>query len=138
MGSPQENKAVVEEAWGAWDDGDAAGFEGVYADDVRHPGMDIDGVDELQEVLDAWLDAFPDLEHEVEGMLAEGDWVATRFTIRGTHEGVFGGIDPTGERIEIPGMAMELVEDGEIVERHLVEDLLDFYLTLGAVERVDR
>ncbi len=51
---------------------------------------------------------------------------------------MFGGIDPTGERIEIPGMAMELVEDGEIVERHLVEDLLDFYLTLGAVERVDR
>lgn len=138
MASPQENKAVVEEAFDAWDSGDAAGFESVYADDVAHPGHDIDGVDDLQEILDAWLDAFPDLEHAVDAMVAEGDWVATRFHITGTHEGVFQGIEPTGEAIEIQGMAMERVENGEIVERHLVEDLLDFYLQLGAVERTDR
>ena len=135
MASPQEHKAVVREAFEAWDAGDATGFEAVYAEDVAHPGLDIDGgVDELQSILDAWLEAFPDLEHTVEAMLAEGDWVATRFTITGTHEGVFAGIEPTGESVEIPGMAMERVEHGLIVERWLVEDLLRFYVQLGAVD----
>lgn len=134
MASLEEHKAVVRDAFAAWDEGDAAGFETVYAEDVAHPSHDIDGVDDLQAILDQWLDAFPDLAHEVDAMLAEGDWVATRFRITGTHEGEFQGLEPTGEEIEIHGMAMERVENGQIVERFLVEDLLDFYLQLGAVE----
>jgi predicted ester cyclase len=135
MGSTADRKAIVRDAFAAWDDGDAAGFETVYAADVEHPGHEIDGVDELQEILDKWLTAFPDLSHTVEAMIAEGHWVATRFRITGTHEGEFQGIGPTGEEIEIRGMVMERVANGEIVERWLIEDLLDFYLQLGAVER---
>ena len=135
MASPQQHKAVVREAFEAWDAGDAAGFESVYAEDVTHPGLKIDGgVGELQSILDVWLQAFPDLEHTVDAMVAEGDWVATRFTVTGTHEGVFQGIEPTGETSAIPGMAMERVENGKIVERWLVEDLLSFYTQLGAVD----
>lgn len=130
----EENKAVVREALTAWDEGDAAGFETVYAEDVAHPTHDLDGVEELQAILDTWLDGFPDLEHTVDAMIAEGDWVVTRFRITGTHKGLFQGIEPTGEAVEIHGMAMERVENGRIVERHLVEDLLDFYLQLDAVE----
>ena len=42
--------------------------------------------------------AFSDLSATVEDQLAEGDQVATRFTIRGTHDGELDGVPPSGNR----------------------------------------
>jgi predicted ester cyclase len=41
---------------------------------------------------------FPDAAATLEDILAEGDRVAYRTTIRGTHRGTFQGIPPTGRR----------------------------------------
>ena len=60
--------------------------------------------------------AFPDLEMTIEQQIAEGPWVATRVTYRGTHAGEFGGIPATGRRIEYAGTAMDRLEDGKVVE----------------------
>src|SRR5512143_1050905 len=43
--------------------------------------------------------AFPDFRLTIEDMLAEGDRVAFRGVIRGTHEGAFMGIAPTGKQL---------------------------------------
>jgi predicted ester cyclase len=60
--------------------------------------------------------AFPDLEMTIEQQIAEGPWVATRVTYRGTHTGEFGGIPATGRRIEYAGTAMDRLENGKVVE----------------------
>ena len=60
--------------------------------------------------------AFPDLEMTIEQQVAEGPWVATRVTYRGTHTGEFSGIPATGTRIEYAGTAMDRLEDGKVVE----------------------
>jgi predicted ester cyclase len=60
--------------------------------------------------------AFPDLEMTIEQQIAEGPWVATRVTYRGTHAGEFGGIPATGRRIEFAGTAMDRLEGGKVVE----------------------
>ena len=60
--------------------------------------------------------AFPDLELTIEQQIAEGPWVATRVTFRGTHAGEFMGIPATGRRIEYAGTAMDRLEDGKVVE----------------------
>src|SRR5215470_19641156 len=60
--------------------------------------------------------AFPDLAMTVEQQVAEGPWVATRVTYRGTHAGEFAGIPATGRRIEYAGTAMDRLEDGKVVE----------------------
>jgi len=60
--------------------------------------------------------AFPDLEMTIEQQIAEGPWVATRVTYRGTHAGECGGILATGRRIEYAGTAMDRLEDGKVVE----------------------
>jgi predicted ester cyclase len=60
--------------------------------------------------------AFPDLEMIIEQQIAEGPWVATRVTFRGTHTGELAGIHATGRRIEYAGTAMDRLENGKVVE----------------------
>jgi predicted ester cyclase len=60
--------------------------------------------------------AFPDLQMTIEQQIAEGPWVATRVTYRGTHMGEFAGIPATGRRIEYSGTAMDRLENGKVVE----------------------
>ncbi|NUO98691.1 MAG: SnoaL-like domain-containing protein [Nonomuraea sp.] len=58
----------------------------------------------------------PDMEVTTEHSVENGEWVANRYTIRGTHTGDFFGQPPTGERFEIRGMDMVRVRDGRLVE----------------------
>lgn len=58
----------------------------------------------------------PDLEVITEQSVESGEWVANRYTIRGTHTGDFFGAAPTGERFEITGIDMVRVVDGLLVE----------------------
>ena len=44
---------------------------------------------------------FPDIQWTLEEVIAEGDKVAARFTIRGTHRGAFFGVPPTGKTIVV-------------------------------------
>ena len=46
-----------------------------------------------------WFAAFPDAQATIEDLIAEGDKVVTRFTLRGTHRGAFMGIAPTGKHV---------------------------------------
>src|SRR5215204_4195576 len=61
-------------------------------------------------------EAFPDLSVAVEDVMAEGDRVAARVTMRGTHRGEFQGIAPTGKRVEVKAIDMFRICDGRIVE----------------------
>src|SRR5579859_7511828 len=59
--------------------------------------------------------AFPDWHSTLEELIAEGDSVAERWTGRGTHQGVFQGIPPTGKRVEVPGVVYR-IRGGAIAE----------------------
>jgi predicted ester cyclase len=58
----------------------------------------------------------PDMEVITEHSVENGEWVANRYTIRGTHTGEFFGRPPTGERFEIHGIDMVRVRDGRLIE----------------------
>jgi len=60
--------------------------------------------------------AFPDLKMTIEQQIAEGPWVATRVTYRGTHAGEFAGIPATGRRVVYAGTAMDRLENGKVAE----------------------
>lgn len=78
--------------------------------------------------------AFPDFEATVEDLIAEGDMVAMRVTLRGTHKGVFQGIEPTGKSFEISNLVFTRIEDGKIVERWVQPDRLGMLQQLGVAE----
>lgn len=58
--------------------------------------------------------AFPDCEVTTEELVAEADSVAWRWTFRGTHQGEFHGMSPTGRRVVMGGMSLLKIKDGKI------------------------
>jgi predicted ester cyclase len=64
----------------------------------------------------------PDFEVTTEHSVENGEWVANRYTIRGTHTGDFFGKPPTGDRFEIGGMDMVRVSDGLLIEHWTFAD----------------
>jgi steroid delta-isomerase-like uncharacterized protein len=77
--------------------------------------------------------AFPDAQFTVEDMIAEGDVVAARLTMRGTHRGPLNGIPPTGREVVVTGMSFERVVEGQIVEGWNENDALGMLGQLGAL-----
>jgi steroid delta-isomerase-like uncharacterized protein len=76
---------------------------------------------------------FPDIQWTVEEMVAEGDKVAARFTMRGTHQGTFFGVPPTGKKISVQTMNIYRLSGGQFVEEHGQPDMLGLLQQIGAV-----
>jgi steroid delta-isomerase-like uncharacterized protein len=91
---------------------------------------DRDGVLAL---FDMFFSAFPDLRADIHDQVAEGDKVTTRKTFRGTHQGPFMGIPPTGNAVEWDVIDIVRVEDGTICEHWNVVDALSLLQQVGAV-----
>jgi steroid delta-isomerase-like uncharacterized protein len=75
---------------------------------------------------------FPDAKIAPEQLVADDDNVAVAYTLSGTHEGEFQGIEPTQRRIEVRGVQIGRFEDGKIVERWGASDELGILRQLGA------
>ena len=75
--------------------------------------------------------AFPDLHHTVEEMIVEGNTVAARWTVQGTHTGSFQDIPPTGRTVTNAGITVHHLRDGRISETWLAYDNLSFMAQLG-------
>ena len=76
---------------------------------------------------------FPDIQWTLEEMIAEGDKVAARFTMRGTHSGTFLGVPPTGKAIAVQAMNIYRLRDGHFIEEHGQPDMLGLMQQIGAV-----
>jgi len=97
-------------------------------------GEETHGREADKEQMRAMLDAVPDFEATVEAVVAEGDTVAMRVTLRGTHEGDLMGIEATGKPFEIANAVFTRIEDGKIVERWIQPDMLGFMQQTGVIE----
>jgi steroid delta-isomerase-like uncharacterized protein len=91
--------------------------------------------DAVKQVVAMYGAAFPDLKHTVDEMIAEGNTVAARWTVRGTHRGEFQGVAPTGRPIQLSGATVHHMSDGRIVETWLTVDNLELLQQLGAAPK---
>lgn len=109
-------------------------FDDVFAEDVVEHGtfgQESHSREERKEQMQQLLLAFPDFEAEVLDIVAEGDTVAMRVRLSGTHEGPFAGVEPTGKSFEVQNMVFTRIEDGKIVERWVQPDTLAMVTQLG-------
>ena len=75
--------------------------------------------------------AFPEIQVTVEDMIAEGDKVAARCSVRGTHAGDNLGIAATNAAVEFHGMSIIRIADGKIVEAWNTYDFLTMNQQIG-------
>ena len=80
--------------------------------------------------------AFADLHVTVEAQVAEGERVATRYTIRGRQAGEFAGFPPTGKLVTITAISMHRIADGRIQESWLNWDMLGLIRQLASDELI--
>ncbi len=135
--SAEESKAIVRQFWGVWEEGNIDLVDELLAPDyVNHTPASPDqptGPEGVKGVVAMFRSAIPDLRVVVEDMIAEGDKVAVRYTLEGTHEGELFGVPPTGQRLSIKSIAVERVSDGKIREHWRVTDSLDMMQQLGVI-----
>ena len=117
-------RAVAEDIWSRRA---ANAFERWHTPDFQNhtasPGVD-SSLASFKQAQTRLLDAFSDAHLDIFEQVVEGDRVASRIRMRGTHSGDFMGMAPTGKTVEVSGMRMDRVENGRIAEHWAVIDLL--------------
>ena len=119
--SLEENKTIVRRVIEALDQQDFAILN-------EHPGFN--ETVQRQPLVRA---AFPDLQTTIEQQIAEGNTVATRVTLRGTHLGAFMGAAPTEKQLSWTVLLMDEIVDGKIVLHYANADWISVLIQLGVV-----
>lgn len=114
--SVQANKILVREMIErVWNAGHPERLPDYWIDDTSG------GAAELHQTLTA---AFPDLQIQIEDMVAEADRVVTRLTLTGTHRGTFRGLEPTGRQVSFGAIRIYQLADGKVVDTWANQDAL--------------
>jgi steroid delta-isomerase-like uncharacterized protein len=127
VSAEEKNKALVrtffEEAWGK---GNVAAVDEFMADEyVEHPRPSTlpPGTEGLKQLIAAYRTAFPDLKMTLDDIFAEGEMVAFRWSVSGTHLGDWLGVPPTGNHVRATGITVFRIAGGKVVESWTSIDL---------------
>jgi steroid delta-isomerase-like uncharacterized protein len=132
----EQNKSIVRAIYEVINTGNFSKVDQlIAADAVDHeapPGAP-PGPAVLKEFVTTFRAAFPDLKISAEDMIADGDKVAARAVMRGTHKGEFMGVPATGKQFEIAGIDIIRFAGGKVVEHWGITDTLGLMQQLGAM-----
>jgi steroid delta-isomerase-like uncharacterized protein len=132
------NRQILDVYVDCYNAGDLDGVLDLYAEDSvqNMPDGSFFGRSAIRERLAQELSAFTDVHHTVRSFVEQGDAFCDEWTFAGTHarplllpDGT--ELPPTGKRIEIAGMEIVRVRDGEIVLNTLYYDNLAVAAQLG-------
>jgi predicted ester cyclase len=118
MVTPLENHKDLIRRWIAFSNtGFAGSFDAFIAPDyIGHVCASTMDRMELERLERQFCEAFPDIRHFIDDLIAEGDRVVLRTTAKATHRGRFEGIDPTGRSVEFTGLVVYRIQAGRIAE----------------------
>jgi predicted ester cyclase len=133
----EENKALFRRTYEELlNQGDLAVADELIAPDfINHeapPGRDR-GPESMRGLATMLRTAFPDLHFTIEELIAEGDVVAGRLTMSGTHEGPLMGMPPTGRSVRQNQMHVVRFREGKAVEHWGVRDDLGMMQQMGVM-----
>lgn len=131
----EENKVIAARFYEVYNEGNIELIDELFSSDFvgrdpNYPSQERHGPEGVKRVVEAFRNAFPDLEGTLEDQTAEGDKVVNRYTGRGTHRGEFLGVGPTGREVELSGVTIFRLRGGKIVEGW------DFYDGLGLLRQL--
>jgi steroid delta-isomerase-like uncharacterized protein len=134
--STAENRALIRHIYAEIVNGkNLALVSEYYASDYTFHGPDsveVKGQEGMKQLLSMYFDAFPDLHLTIDDQIAEDDQVVTRWTARGTQNGQFGTLAPTGRQATVMGALVSRIADGKVAEDWEHFDNLHLLQQLGA------
>ena len=131
-----ENRAVVSRFYEVFKEGDLSILDEVLAGNfVEHNPFPEQpaGPEGMKHIVMMMRAGFPDSGISVKDMVAEGDKVAVRAELTGSHGGEFMGILATGNRVQVTGISIYTVSDGKITEHWEQFDGMAMMQQLGAI-----
>ena len=136
-----EQRAIVEQFYERFGEGDLDAATAVFAAEVRitDPGLGtVEGLPALHDYLDGFKGPVPDARAIVERMFEVGDTVIVEGRFTGTNTGPLAGPDgelpPSGRRVDLPFADFARLSDGKIVEYHTYYDQVGLLTQLGIMK----
>lgn len=107
----------------------------IFEPDVKqHSPVEATGVQAIKEmVFERLYRAFPDLHITLEDMIEEGDKVAVKDLVTGTHLGELNGLPPTGKSVSYREIFIARFANGRIAEAWGVVDIFTQMKQLGVI-----
>ncbi len=137
--SEQENLKVAEADYEGFNAHDLNTFSKLRSVDFMGEGTGVDkpmNLDQYRIFLQGYLTAFPDAHIDVNLMIAQGNYVVTRWTGTGTHTRPFhtptgGSIPATGKKLTLKGCDIYELKDGKIIRPWKYFDRISLLAQLG-------
>lgn len=119
----------------AFNKGDLSVLEKIIHPEYQYssPDSQLSGIGELTEFIQAFRNAFPDLNLQIDDLFVSDERSCTAFTLCGTHKEDFMGIPATQKTVEVQGMVMSRFKDNKISEDWEILDNLSLFQQLGVV-----
>jgi steroid delta-isomerase-like uncharacterized protein len=137
MASSEQNKAAVREFFACASSGELDRLEVFVSPDyvLHDPSLpeEVRGVDGVRELVESYRGGIAGLTVTIDHQIANGDYVATRYTCRGTHEGDIMGLPATGRDVTIAGLVISRFRGGKVVEEWEVSDVFGLMQQIGAI-----
>jgi predicted ester cyclase len=129
--SPDANKALIRRYFQILGGGTLADLDQVVGSDFidRTPGAPANllGPEVIRASQRRARELFEDIRYGVEDLIAEGDRVAARYTVRATRKGAGGG----GKPVEVTGITLFRIAGGKVREAWIVNDQIELFRQLG-------
>lgn len=136
----EKNKALLRRWFDeVWNKGNSDAIDEMFAADGIVHGLSEDaespmrGPTDFRPFHETFRGAFPDVEVQVEDMIAEGDKVVARCLVRAKHSGDHLGPKATNAPVSFTGIAIVRINDGKIVEAWNNFDFMKMNRQIGAI-----
>jgi steroid delta-isomerase-like uncharacterized protein len=93
----------------------------------------VTGAQGLREFMKVYVTAFPDIHFTIDQMFADGDFVVTRWTAKGTHGGVLMGIQATNRKTLTRGCTVTQNKNGKTIHDWIYWDTGNLLRQLGVL-----
>jgi predicted ester cyclase len=135
MASPEQNKQVIHQVFESYNQQNMEKAEKLYSPKhiFHFPGAPPMDWNSHKQFIVGLSKAFPDLHFKVEDILTEGDKVAYRLTVSGTHKGEFQGILPTNRKVSFTSTGISNIVDGKVAEDWVDADTMGLMQQLGVI-----
>jgi steroid delta-isomerase-like uncharacterized protein len=137
MGSIEQNQATVRAVFEVAEEGNLDALDALIDPDfILHDltsSEEFRGVEGAKEMITLYRKLQGGLRITIEHQVSQGDFVATRYTARGTHQAEFMGVPATGRPVTVAGICISRLRDGKIVEEWEIADGLGALQQIGAI-----